>query len=123
MTRMDISRLPLVPLARPATSSFRSTQQAAAPEAVRPVGASSQQAGARESFERVVQGELLHRERASYQSTRAFIQERTMDQTQPAGHQAGSFKQSRSAISHYLSHTRPETFSELTRGKAVNFFV
>jgi len=120
---MDISRLPLVPLARPATPSFRSTQQVASKEAVQPVETSNPRARTRESFERVVQGELLHRERTLYQSTRAFIQERAMDQTQPADHRTESFKQSRSAISHYLSHTRAETLSELTRGKAVNFFV
>ena len=120
---MDISRLPIAPLARPATSPFKNTRQAASAEPVAPVERLNPQTRARESVERVVQGELLQRERAPYQSTRAFINQRTLDQTRPADHQAAPPGLARSAISRYMNNTRPESLSELTGGKAVNFFV
>jgi len=75
------------------------------------------------SFERVVQGELLHRQQTPYQSTRAFIDERKLDQAQPAGRQAESFQQARAAISRYLNNTRPEAGAEPSQGRSVNFFV
>ena len=120
---MDISRLPISPLARPATSPLKNTRQAAYAEPVAPVERLKPQTRVGESVERVVQGELLHREGTPYQSTRAFIDERTMDQTQSANHQAEPPGTARSAISRYMNNTQPESLSELTRGKAVNFFV
>ena len=120
---MDISRLPLAPLARPATSTVKQIRQPVAAEAVAPVESSNPHRHARESHERVVQGELLQKERAFYQSTRSFIDERTMDRMQTADHQAESPVQSRSAISRYLNNTRPESLSDLAQGKSVNFFV
>ena len=120
---MDISRLPIAPLARPAASPFRGTQQARPVEVVASVEPSNPRTRTRESSATVVQGELLQRERSPYQSTRAFINERTMDQAQSADHASGSLKKSRSAISQYMNNTRPESLSELTQGKAVNFFV
>jgi hypothetical protein len=80
------------------------------------------QAG-RGSFQRVVQGELLHREHALYQSTRAFIDERKLDRAQPVGRQAESVKQARTAISQYLNNTGPEAGAEISQGSSVNFFV
>ena len=117
---MDISRLPVTPLLRPASAPVSTTRQPASAEAVEPVN--PRQAGGG-SFERVVQGELLHREQTPYQSTRAFIDERKLDQAQPAGQQAESFKQARAAISRYLNNTRPEAGAELSQGRSVNFFV
>ena len=120
---MDVSRLSPVPLARAATSTFRGTQQVASSQAGQGVDGPDPRARTRETYEPVVQGELLHRERTAYQSTRAFIEERTMERAQPAGYRPESLNQSRSAISNYLSNTRPETLSEIAQGKSVNFFV
>jgi len=78
---------------------------------------------ASEPFERVVQGELLQKERTPYQSTHGFISERNMDQARPAVGSRDTGNQSRAAIFQYLSNTRPEVTSDLTQGKSVNYFV
>jgi hypothetical protein len=119
---MDISRIPATPLLRPASAPVRTTRQPASDEAGRVESLNPRPAGGGFSGP-VVQGELLHREHASYQSTRAFIDERSLDQAQPAGLQAESFTQARAAISRYLNNTRPEAGSEIGQGSAVNFFV
>ena len=119
---MDISRIPATPLLRPASAPVRTTRQPASDEAGRVESLNPRRAGGGFSGP-VVQGELLHREHASYQSTRAFIDERSLDQAQPAGLQAESFTQARAAISRYLNNTRPEAGSEIGQGGAVNFFV
>ena len=119
---MDISRIPATPLLRPASAPVRTTRQPASDEAGRVESLNPRRAGGGFSGP-VVQGELLHREHASYQSTRAFIDERSLDQAQPAGLQAESFTQARAAISRYLNNTRPEAGSETGHGGTVNFFV
>ena len=121
---MDISGLPVTPLPRPATASARrASQPAAAVERLEAVGPSNPRPARRASFERVVQGELLQRARTSYQSTRAFLDERTLDRARPAERQAESLGQSRTAISRYLDNIRPEAVGELSQGRVVNFFV
>ena len=117
---MDITRLPVTPLARPTSAPQQGTRQPASVEAVARADA---QPRVRESRERVVQGELLQRQRASYQSTRSFINERNLDQARPAGEPAASPQQSRLALNRYASNVRPEPVSELTQGRSVNFFV
>ena len=119
---MDISRIPATPLLRPASAPVRTTRQPASDEAGRVESLNPRRAGGGFSGP-VVQGELLHREHGWYQSTRAFIDERSLDQAQPAGLQAESFTQARAAISRYLNNTRPEAGSEIGQGSAVNFFV
>ena len=119
---MDISRIPATPLLRPASAPVRTTRQPASDEAGRVESLNPRPAGGGFSGP-VVQGELLHREHASYQSTRAFIDKRSLDQAQPAGLQAESFTQARAAISRYLNNTPPEAGSEIGQGSAVNFFV
>jgi hypothetical protein len=120
---MDISRLPLTPLLRPASAASKISGQPASAEAVgRPESRNPQQAS-RESFARVVQGELLQRAHASHQSTRAFIDERRLDQAQPAGLRDESLNQARVAISRYLNNTRPQAADDFSRGRSVNFFV
>jgi hypothetical protein len=112
-----------MPLLWPASAPVRTTRQPASAEAAgRVESLNPRQTGVGLSG-RVLQGELLLREHASYQSTRAFIDERSLDQAQPAGLQAESFTQARVAISSYLSNTRPDTGGEIGRGGAVNFFV
>jgi len=121
--RMDISRLPVTPLSRPASAPVKTTRQPASAEAVQGVESLHPRQAGRPSPERVIQGELLHREHTPYLSTRAFIDERKLDQAQPAGQQVESFNQARVAISRYLNNTRPEAGAELSQGRAVNFFV
>jgi hypothetical protein len=120
---MDISRLPVAPVLQPASAPVRTTRQPASAEVVERAEYLNPRQAGRGSSERVVQGELLHREPTSYQSTRAFIDERSLDQAQLAGLQAESFKQAHAAISRYLSNTRPAAGAEIGQGRAVNFFV
>jgi len=75
------------------------------------------------TFERVVQGELLQREGMHYQSTRAFLIERSMERAQPAERQPASLYHSRPAIARYLNHSRPESVPDPTRGRSVNLVV
>jgi len=120
---MDISILPVTPLLRPASAPVKTTRQPASAEAVQRVESLNPRQAGRGSSERVIQGELLHREHTPHQSTRAFIDERRLDQAQPAGRQVESFNQARAAISRYLNNTRPEAAAELSQGRSVNFFV
>ena len=46
-----------------------------------------------------------------------------LEQARPAGQQPDSLRQSRSAISSYLQHTRPEAVTDVSRGRSVNYFV
>ena len=118
---MDISRLPVTPLSRPASAPVKTTRQPALAGAAERVESVNPRHAGRGSSERVIQGELLHRQHPSYQSTRAFIDERGLDQAQAAGQRAESLRQSRVAISRYLSNTRPD--AEFSQGRSVNFFV
>jgi hypothetical protein len=120
---MDISRLPVTHLLQSSPASIKTNRQPASVEVVEPVEKIIPRHRTRESFERVVQGELLQKERTSYQSTRGFINERNVGQARPAVGQRDTGSQSRAAISQYLNNTRPEAISDLTQGKSVNFFV
>ena len=96
---MDISRLPVTPLLRPASAAIRTSRQSASVEAVERLESQNARQAGRGPFERVVQGELLQRTHAAaYQSTRAFIDERSLDQAQPAGWRDGSLKQARDVM-------------------------
>jgi len=120
---MEIVRLPLAPPGRAAHSSARPVQQptvvAAAARAER-AGSGPDAAG---GVERVVQGELLEREAVRYQSTRAFLTERSMDHAKPADREPASLHQTRPAIARYLYHSRPESGPEPTQGRSLNLFV
>jgi len=120
---MEITRLPVTPFGRPSPASVRSSEQTTSVGAAERVEASNPRPRTRGPVERVVQGELLHRERSLYQSTRAFLTERSLDQAQPAERQAQSPEQSRPAISRYLNNTRPESVAEMTQGRSLNLFV
>jgi hypothetical protein len=125
---MDIVRLPVVPLARPAAAPPDKTATAVAAgvqPAAGPVAPAPRQRCTGEACEGVVQGELLERrERSFYQSTRAFLDERSLNHARPA-EQAGRVnpQQSRSAIALYLNNARTESVSDLTQGSSINFFV
>ena len=120
---MDISRLPVVPWAPPAKSTYNSSARVASVEDVEPPRSSRRGSRGGEGVERVVQGELLQRDRTPYQSTSAYLSERNFENARPSEGNAGAARQNRSAIFHYLSNTRPEAVSDLTQGQTVNYFV
>jgi hypothetical protein len=118
---MDITRLPVSPLSRPASASQTGVRQpASVDEAAR---ADAARPHTREPRGRIVEGELLRRQPAFYQSTRSFIDERNLDQARPAEQPVASPRQTRLAVSRYISNVRPEPVAELTQGRSVNFFV
>jgi len=118
---MEISRSPLAPAGRPAaytgTAPRTAVIEPAAPEASRPRVRSGEQ------VERVVQGELLQRERSVYQSTRAYVNERRFDAALQNSAEGGRAPRGRTAISQYLNNTRPETVAELAHGQSINYFI
>ena len=120
---MDISRVPVALALQSSPVATRTVRQPASVEAVEPVGRAGPRQRTRESFERVVQGELLQKEHLSYQSTRGFVAERNMGQARSTTEQRDAGNQSRAAIYQYLNNTRPEAIADLARGKSVNFFV
>ena len=121
---MDITRLPSAPYARPVTASVNASTRSNTTGVVEPVDAANDtRKFDNERPARVVQGELLDRQRDSYQSTRAFVNERNLDQSRPADQSGVPAMQSRAAILQYANNTRPESIADLTQGRAVNFFV
>jgi hypothetical protein len=118
---MEISRLPLTSAGRPASTTYTGTTRAAETEAVAAVS-SRPRARSSEQVERVVQGELLQRERTFYQSTRAFINERDFDQALSDSGRANVAPRSRAAISLYLNNARPEAVASLAQGQSINYF-
>lgn len=118
---MEISRSSLAASGgRPANTAYTGTARAAAVEQPAPAAVRSRVRGS-EQVERVVQGELLQRERLRYQSTRAFIDERAFDQSL-SGHRE-TVTASRSAISLYLNNTGREVVAGPSQGRSVNYFV
>ncbi len=121
---MDITRLPSAPYARPVTASVSTGARANVASVVESVGVvSGERPFGNERRARVVQGELLDRQRDTYQSTRAFVNERNLDQSHPAGESAISALKSRSAIYQYANNIRPESIADLAQGRSVNYFI
>ena len=120
---MDIVRLPTTPAPRAAGSSAGQVQRPDVVERPGRVESAGDRARGVGAFERVVQGELLERPAAHYQSTRAFLHERSMEGAQPAERQPATLSQTRPAIARYLNHSRPESVPELTRGRSVDLVV
>jgi len=120
---MDISRVPVALALQPSPVTARTARQTASVEAVEPVDRAGARRRIHESSARVVQGELLQKERTPYQSTRGFVAERNMGQARPVADHRDTGLQSRTAIFQYLNNTRPEAVPDLARGKSVNFFV
>ncbi len=121
---MDISRLPSAPYARPVTASQNTGARVDVTSAAGAVGAAGEgRPSPSERPDRIVQGELLDRQRDNYQSTRAFVNERRLDQSRPAGQPGPSALLSRSAIFQYANNTRPESVADFTQGRSINFFV
>ncbi len=120
---MDISRVPVALALQAPPVHNRTVRPSASVAAVEPVGRAGARPRSRESFGRVVQGELLQRERTPYQSTRGFVAEHNMGRARSTTEQGDIGNPSRAAIHQYLNNTRPETIAEQARGRSVNFFV
>lgn len=120
---MEISRSSLAASGgRTAGTAYTSTARATAVEQPAPAAARSRVRGG-EQVERVVQGELLQRESARYQSTRAFINERAFDQSLSGHREAATVPRSRAAISLYLNNTGREVVAGPAQGRSINYFV
>jgi hypothetical protein len=119
---MDISRLPVATLAPAANTTYNSSARRASAAGVESPGP-SRRASRGEGAERVVQGELLQRERTLYQSTRAYLDERNFGNARPGEGYAGANRQPGSGILLYLNNTRPDAIADLTQGNTVNYFV
>lgn len=118
---MEISRSPLASGGYPAATT-RNTGTGRATVVEQAAPASSRARGS-EPGGRVMQGELLQRERTHYQSTRAFLDERAFDRAQFTG-QAPAAPRARAAISLY-SNTAARGLADTAgvQGRSVNFFV
>ena len=82
----------------------------------------------REPIERVVQGEVLQRQRTLYGSTQDYLNSRQFDSSYIAdpnlrGQAYTSRNSSHSAVGAYLGHTRESIQPDLNRGRQVDYFV
>ncbi len=117
---MDITRLPVVANTRAVNQSNKAIAL--------PVGAVYESMDdamlhSHLPIERVIQGELLNRRSSTQASTQSFLIERNLNQALPADTERSGNKVSPHAVSSYANHVRPEPTSELTQGKAVDYFV
>ncbi|MFA7387749.1 MAG: hypothetical protein WCZ87_08830 [Thiohalobacteraceae bacterium] len=82
----------------------------------------------REPVERVVQGEVLQRQRTLYGSTQDYLNSRQFDSNSVADPNPGDRaytgrSSSHSAVGAYLGHTRESIQPGLNRGRQVDYFV
>ena len=82
----------------------------------------------REPVERVVQGEVLQRQRTLYGSTQDYLDSREFDSSYVAdpdlrGQAYATRNSSHSAVGAYLGHTRESIQPDLNRGRQVDYFV
>lgn len=121
---MDIARLPVAAPSRFAPLPARQTRTSEDLPVAGPVGGPVRRGAARPPVEQVVQGELLERRKSAYQTTRAFLDERTLDHTRPADAAKATVSgPARAAIASYLNHVRPESRGELAQGNSVDLFI
>ncbi len=125
---MDISRLSSASSGHAAGGIYRAATRTASVEAGAAAGARARgPAPVEPTFkgERVVQGELLQRERGTYQSTRAYIDERGLDfrHSGDGARDAAVTGGGRAAITRYLNNAQVEALGDRARGRAVNYFV
>ena len=122
---MDIARLPSVGYITPNAPAAhrgpagreRVLELVTETAAVRP---------ARAPAERVVQGELLQRQRTAYSSTQEYLTSRPFDGSAMAESErraSANPGQSGRALGAYLSHTREFIQPDVNRGKQVDYFV
>lgn len=122
---MDIARIPSAGYAAsaypvPSRNRERVLELVAEVDAGRP---------AREPGERVVQGEVLQRQRTAYGPTQDFLNNRLFDGAYAAYEDAAD-SQSRAGagqagrvVGAYLSHTRELIQPDVNRGKQVDYFI
>ena len=82
----------------------------------------------REPAERVVQGEVLQRQRTAYSSTQDYLSSRLFDGTYVADDAADPQRRagagrSGHVVGAYLSHTRELIQPDVNRGKQVDYFI
>lgn len=122
---MDIARITTTAGAAPAYP-VPSRNRERVLELVSEVDASAK---SRAPIERVVQGEVLQRQRSAYSSTQDYLSSRLLDGA-VAGDDVSPDRQGRAgagrsgyAVGAYLSHTRELIQPEFNRGKQVDYFV
>ncbi len=82
-----------------------------------------------ERGERVVQGEVLQRQRTAYSSTQDYLSSRLLDGAYTTedgatdSQQRSASNQSGQALGAYLSHTREFIQPDVNRGKQVDYFI
>lgn len=121
---MDIARLPSAGYAThaypvPGRSRERVLDLVREVEAPAPV---------REPAERVVQGEVLQRQRTVYSSTRDYLDSRLFDGSYATDEDSTAEAranpgQSQRALGAYLSHTQDFIQPDVNRGKQVDYFI
>lgn len=124
---MDISRLPssgLYPSNYPVPAGSRGARE----RALELVGEVASIRPARESVEKVVQGEILQRQRnTQYSSTRDYLSSRlfdgvALDDMPGSGSRANPGSAGR-VVGAYLSHTHELIQPDVNRGKQVDYFI
>ncbi len=84
---------------------------------------------AREPAERVVQGEVLQRQRTVYSATQDYLESRLFDGAYAADEDAANPQaranpgQSQRAVGAYLSHTQDFIRPDINRGRQVDYFI
>lgn len=122
---MEISRLPSTAYSAsaypvPSRNRERVLELVAEVDTVRPV---------REPSERVVQGEVLQRQRTAYSSTQDYLNSRLFDGAYVSDDEGAEARasanpgQAQRAAGAYLSHTREFIQPDVNRGKQVDYFI
>lgn len=83
----------------------------------------------RDPAERIVQGEVLQRQRTVYSSTQDYLDSRLFEGAYATGEDAGNAQaranpgQSQRAVGAYLSHTQDFIQPDINRGRQVDYFI
>lgn len=83
----------------------------------------------REPVERIVQGEVLQRQRTAYSSTHDYLNSRLFDGAYVSDEDAAAAEarsnpgQAQRAAGAYLSHTRELIQPDINRGRQVDYFI
>jgi hypothetical protein len=117
---MEIGRSPLASGGRPAGTAYTGTARAAVIEDTAPAQPRAR-ARSSEPSGRVLQGELLQRERSRYQSTLAYINERAFDHALAGDSRAATAPRTRTAISLYQNNAGHNAVA--SRGRSINYSV
>ena len=122
---MDIARLPMTYAygsGHPSTYGAR-TRRESVLERVTEVAPAER---ARDSVEKVVQGEVLQRERTHYSATQDYLHSRLFDgdySRDGGAARHADIGQANRALGAYQSHTRELIQPNANRGRAVDYFI